>query len=63
MEETAKNSNRNKTILLSFNVSTDVQLESVIDGAKEIEDCLTYILAANYLGNLYFEEVSDENHN
>jgi len=57
MEETAKNSNRNKTILLSFNVSTDVQLELLIDGAKEIEDCLTYILGVDYLGNLYFKEV------
>jgi len=57
MEETAKNSNRNKTILLSFNVSTNVQLESLIDGAKEIEDCLTYILGVDYLDNLYFKEV------
>ena len=63
MEKTTENSSRNKTIILSFNVSTNVQLESLIDGAKEIEDCLTYILGANYLGNLYFEEVSDENHN
>lgn len=63
MERTAENSRRNKTIILSFNVSTNVQLKSLIDGAKEIEDCLTYILGTNYLGNLCFEEVSDENHN
>ena len=61
MEETTEKND--KTIMLNFNVSKNTKLELLIDGAKEIEDCLTYILGADYLGNLYFEEVSDENHN
>ena len=61
MEETTEKND--KTIMLNFNVSKNTKLESLIDGAKEIEDCLTYILGTNYLGNLYFEEVSDENRN
>jgi len=63
MRETTENPSSNKTMLLKFTVSKDMNLQSLINGAKEIEDCLTYILGTNYLGNLYFEEVSDENHN
>jgi len=41
MEKTTENPNRNKTVILNFNVSKNTKLESLIDGAKEIEDCLT----------------------